>query len=143
MKKLLIVDGNSIINRAFYGIRALSNKEGLPTNAIYGMISILKKHLDHLKPDYAVVAFDVRAKTFRHKACDFYKATRKGMPEELALQLPYAKKCLEYMGFNTVELEGYEADDLIATYAKQAVSEGVDVVVVSGDKFYLFFTKKT
>ena len=118
MKNFLIIDGNSIINRAYYGIRPLSNKDGLPTNAIYGTVSILKKHLEHLKPDYAVVAFDVRAKTFRHKACDFYKATRKGMPEDLAAQLPYAKKCLEYMGFNVIELEGYEADDLIGTASK-------------------------
>ncbi len=135
MKNFLIIDGNSIINRAYYGIRPLSNKEGVPTNAIYGMISILKKHLDHLKPDYAVVAFDVRAKTFRHKACDFYKATRKGMPDDLAIQLPYAKKCLEYMGFNVIELEGYEADDLIGTSSRLA-NEGEDIhsYVLTGDR---------
>ncbi len=135
MKNFLIIDGNSIINRAYYGIRPLSNKAGVPTNAIYGMISILKKHLDHLKPDYAVVAFDVRAKTFRHKACDFYKATRKGMPDDLAIQLPYAKKCLEYMGFNVIELEGYEADDLIGTSSK-LVHDGDDIhsYVLTGDR---------
>jgi DNA polymerase-1 len=77
MKNLLIVDGNSILNRAYYGIRPLTTKEGIPTNAIFGMMTMLKKHLDHVKPDYAVIAFDLKAKTFRHKACDFYKAQRK------------------------------------------------------------------
>ena len=135
MKNFLIIDGNSIINRAYYGIRPLSNKAGLPTNAIYGMISILKKHLDHLKPDYAVVAFDVRAKTFRHNACDFYKATRKGMPDDLAAQLPYAKKCLEYMGFNIIELEGYEADDLIGTASRLGEAEAdIHSYVLTGDR---------
>ncbi|MBQ8344318.1 MAG: DNA polymerase I [Clostridia bacterium] len=135
MKNFLIIDGNSIINRAYYGIRPLSNKDGLPTNAIYGTVSILKKHLEHLKPDYAVVAFDVRAKTFRHKACDFYKATRKGMPDDLAAQLPYAKKCLEYMGFNIIELEGYEADDLIGTASKLGdCGEDIHSYVLTGDR---------
>ena len=135
MKNFLIIDGNSIINRAYYGIRPLSNKAGVPTNAIYGMISILKKHLDHLKPDYAVVAFDVRAKTFRHKACDFYKATRKGMPDDLAIQLPYAKKCLEYMGINVIELEGYEADDLIGTSSRLVHDgDGIHSYVLTGDR---------
>ena len=135
MKNFLIIDGNSIINRAYYGIRPLSNKDGLPTNAIYGTVSILKKHLEHLKPDYAVVAFDVRAKTFRHKACDFYKATRKGMPDDLAAQLPYAKKCLEYMGFNVIELEGYEADDLIGTASKLGdCGEDIHSYVLTGDR---------
>lgn len=135
MKNFLIIDGNSIINRAYYGIRPLSNKDALPTNAIYGTVSILKKHLEHLKPDYAVVAFDVRAKTFRHKACDFYKATRKGMPDDLAAQLPYAKKCLEYMGFNVLELEGYEADDLIGTASKlDDCGEDIHSYVLTGDR---------
>ena len=85
MKNFLIVDGNSILNRAYYGIRPLSTKEGIPTNAIYGMLNILKKHIDNLKPEYVAVAWDLRAKTFRHKACDFYKANRTPMP----LQSPY------------------------------------------------------
>ncbi|MBQ8392202.1 MAG: DNA polymerase I [Clostridia bacterium] len=135
MKNFLIIDGNSIINRAYYGIRPLSNKEGVPTNAIFGMISILKKHMDNLKPDYAVVAFDVRAKTFRHKACDFYKATRKGMPDDLAIQLPYAKKCLEYWGFNVIELEGYEADDLIGTASRLGEADpDIHSYVLTGDR---------
>ena len=135
MKKLLIVDGNSILNRAFYGIRPLSTKEGIPTNAVYGMLTILKRHLDTLKPDYAVVAFDLRAKTFRHKAHDFYKATRKPMPEELAMQLPYAKDAVRALGFNVVELEGYEADDVIGTVSRIAMTDGdIHSYILTGDK---------
>ncbi len=135
MKKLLIVDGNSILNRAFYGIRPLSNKEGIPTNAVYGMLTILKRHLDNLKPDYAVVAFDLRAKTFRHKACDFYKANRKPMPEELAVQLPYAKEAVKSLGFNVVELEGYEADDVIGTVSRIAMQDmDIHSYILTGDR---------
>ncbi|MBQ3041031.1 MAG: DNA polymerase I [Clostridia bacterium] len=135
MKKLLIVDGNSILNRAFYGIRPLSTKEGIPTNAIYGMLTILKRHLDHLKPEYAVVAFDLRAKTFRHKAHDFYKAQRKPMPEELALQLPYAKEAVKSLGFNVIELEGYEADDVIGTVSRIAMQDmDIHSYILTGDR---------
>lgn len=133
MKNLLIVDGNSILNRAYYGIRPLTTKEGIPTNAIFGMMTILKKHLDHIKPDYAVIAFDLRAKTFRHKACDFYKAQRKPMPEDLAQQLPYAKECVKLLGFNIVELEGYEADDIIGTVSRMT-NEGVHSYILTGDR---------
>lgn len=133
MKNLLIVDGNSILNRAYYGIRPLTTKEGIPTNAIFGMMTILKKHLDHIKPDYAVIAFDLRAKTFRHKACDFYKAQRKPMPEDLAQQLPYAKECVSLLGFNVVELEGYEADDIIGTVSRMA-KDDVHAYVLTGDR---------
>lgn len=133
MKNLLIVDGNSILNRAYYGIRPLTTKEGIPTNAIFGMMTMLKKHLDTIKPDYAVVAFDLKAKTFRHKACDFYKANRKPMPEDLAVQLPYAKECVKLLGFNVLELEGYEADDIIGTVSRV---EGDDVhsYILTGDR---------
>ena len=133
MKNLLIVDGNSILNRAYYGIRPLTTKEGIPTNAIFGMMTILKKHLDHIKPDYAVIAFDLRAKTFRHKACDFYKAQRKPMPEDLAAQLPYAKDCVKLLGFNVVELEGYEADDIIGTVSRMT-NEDVHSYILTGDR---------
>jgi len=133
MKNLLIVDGNSILNRAYYGIRPLTTKEGIPTNAIFGMMTILKKHLDHIKPDYAVIAFDLRAKTFRHKACDFYKAQRKPMPEDLAQQLPYAKECVRLLGFNVVELEGYEADDIIGTVSRMTDDE-VHSYILTGDR---------
>ncbi len=115
MKKLLAVDGNSILNRAFYGIRPLTTKEGLQTNAVYGFINILQKHIEALKPDALAVAFDLKAPTFRHQKYDGYKATRKGMPEELAVQLPYAKLCAEAMGANVLTLEGYEADDILGT----------------------------
>lgn len=133
MKKLLIVDGNSILNRAYYGIRPLSNKEGLPTNALFGMMTILKRHLDHFKPEYALIAFDLKAKTFRHKAHDFYKANRKPMPEDLAIQLPYAKELVKMLGFNVVELEGYEADDIIGTASRIAPSD-VHSYILTGDR---------
>ena len=133
MKNLLIVDGNSILNRAFYGIRPLTTKEGIPTNAIFGMMTILKKHLDSLKPDYAVIAFDLRAKTFRHKACDFYKAQRKPMPEDLARQLPYAKECVSLLGFNVIELEGYEADDIIGTVSRMT-NDRIHSYILTGDR---------
>ena len=90
MKKLLAIDGNSILNRAFYGVRALATAQGLPTNAVYGVVNIINRHFEELKPDYFAVAFDLRAPTFRHIAFDEYKANRKGMPEELAVQRPYA-----------------------------------------------------
>ncbi len=133
MKNLLIVDGNSILNRAYYGIRPLTTKEGIPTNAIFGMMTILKKHLDHIKPDYAIIAFDLRAKTFRHKACDFYKAQRKPMPEDLAQQLPYAKECVSLLGFNVVELEGYEADDIIGTVSRMGTDD-IHSYILTGDR---------
>lgn len=133
MKKLLIVDGNSILNRAYYGIRPLSNKQGLPTNALFGFMTMLKKHLDHIKPDYTVCAFDLKAKTFRHLEYDFYKANRKPMPEDLALQMPYAKELVTLIGFNIVELEGYEADDVIGTVSRLA-SDEVHAYVLTGDR---------
>lgn len=133
MKNLLIVDGNSILNRAYYGIRPLTTKEGIPTNAIFGMMTMLKKHLDHVKPDYAVIAFDLKAKTFRHKACDFYKAQRKPMPEDLAHQLPYAKECVALLGFNVIELEGFEADDIIGTVSRMGDGD-VHAYVLTGDR---------
>ena len=134
MKKLLIVDGNSILNRAFYGIRPLSTKDGLPTNAVYGFINILKKHLDALAPDMLVCAFDLKAPTFRHKMFDGYKANRKGMPEELAAQLPYAKEAADAMGFRVVCCEGWEADDILGTLASKGDSEGVHSYILTGDR---------
>ncbi len=135
MKKFLIIDGNSILNRAFYGnMRPLTTKEGIPTNAIYTMLNIIKKHLDAMKPEYVAVAWDLKAKTFRHKACDFYKANRKGMPEELAVQLPYAKECLSLLGLKLMELEGYEADDLIGTATRFEHDNDVHSYVLTGDR---------
>lgn len=134
MKNLLIVDGNSVLNRAYYGIRPLTTKEGLPTNALFGLMTILKRHLDTIKPDYAVIAFDLKAKTFRHKQCDFYKANRKPMPEDLAIQLPYAKELVKMLGFNVLELEGYEADDIIGTVSKTPRNEDIHSYIVTGDR---------
>jgi DNA polymerase I len=135
MKKFLIVDGNSILNRAFYGVRPLTTRTGLFTNAVYGMVTILQKHIESLSPDMCAIAFDMRAPTFRHKKYDQYKAQRKGMPEELAVQLPYAKKCVEYMGFRMLEKEGYEADDILGTLSKLADEEGgIQSYILTGDK---------
>ncbi len=143
MKKILVVDGNSILNRAFYGIRMLTNKDGLPTNAVYGMVTILTKHLESLKPDYCAVAFDLKAPTFRHKMYDAYKANRHGMPEELAAQLPYAKECMRDMGFSVLEVEGFEADDILGTLATRAESEGVRAYVLTGDRDSLQLISET
>ena len=134
MKKLLVIDGNSILNRAFYGIRLLTNKDGLYTNAVYGMANIIEHQIESVKPDYCVVAFDLKAPTFRHKAYDGYKANRKGMPEELAVQLPYAKKCMTYMGCKVLSVEGYEADDILGTLSNMASKEGVEAYILTGDR---------
>lgn len=134
MKKMLVVDGNSILNRAFYGIRLLTNKDGLYTNAVYGMVTILSKHIEALKPDYCAVAFDLKSPTFRHKMYDGYKANRKGMPEELAVQLPVAKECMADMGFTVVTCEGYEADDILGTLADKISKQDVFVYVLTGDR---------
>ncbi len=133
-KKMLIIDGNSILNRAFYGIRLLTNKNGLYTNAIYGMVTILSRHLEQLKPEYCAIAFDLKAPTFRHRMYAAYKANRKGMPEELAVQLPYAKQCMASMGLNVVTCEGYEADDILGTLASKIGSEETDVYILTGDR---------
>ncbi len=134
MKKLLIIDGNSILNRAFYGIRLLTNKDGLYTNAVYGMATIIERHISHLSPDYCAVAFDLKAPTFRHKMYDGYKANRKGMPEELAVQLPYAKECMTDMGCKVLSLEGYEADDILGTMSKIAEEQGICAYLLTGDR---------
>lgn len=135
MKKLLIVDGNSILNRAFYGIRPLYTKDHIPTNAVYGFITILKKHLDALCPDSLACAFDLRGPTFRHKMFDAYKATRHGMPDELAEQLPWAKETAAAMGFHVLTCEGYEADDIIGTLCAKADADGnTHAYVLTGDR---------
>ena len=134
MKKLLVVDGNSILNRAFYGVKLLSNKNGLYTNAVFGMVNILMKQVEALKPDYAAVAFDLKAPTFRHKMYDAYKAGRHAMPDELRVQFPYAKRVLEVMGFAVLEKEGYEADDILGTLSALAQGEGVESYVLTGDR---------
>lgn len=134
MKKFLIVDGNSILNRAFYGIRLLTNQNGLYTNAVYGMITILNRQLEAIKPDYCAVAFDLKAPTFRHKMYDGYKANRTGMPDELAVQLPYAKACMKGLGFSVLSMEGYEADDILGTLSARAEEKGIQAYVLTGDR---------
>jgi len=135
MKTILIIDGNSVLNRAFYGIRPLTNRDGLPTNAVYGFITILKKHIDALSPERIVCAFDQKAPTFRHKMYDGYKATRKGMPEDLAVQLPYAKEAAAALGAEVLSLAGYEADDILGTVSAQAeVSGGTHSYILTGDR---------
>ncbi|HBR03434.1 MAG TPA: DNA polymerase I [Ruminiclostridium sp.] len=136
-EKLLIVDGNSILNRAFYAIkgpRMLTRADGTPTNAVYGFINILNKYIEEEKPDYLAVAFDLKAKTFRHYLYDGYKATRKGMPDELACQLPIVKQVLNAMNIPVVEVEGLEADDLIGIYSKAAETKGLDASILTGDR---------
>lgn len=132
--KLVLVDGHSILNRAFFGIPDLTNSKGLHTNAVYGFLNILFKILDEEQPDYLTVAFDVHAPTFRHKMYNAYKGTRKPMAEELRQQVPLMKEMLTAMGVTIVEKEGYEADDLLGTIAKQSEAQGLEVSIVSGDR---------
>lgn len=134
MSKLVLIDGHSILNRAFYGVPDLTNAAGLHTNAIYGFLNILFKILDEESPDYLTVAFDVKALTFRHEMFKEYKGTRKPMPEELREQVPVMKEVLQAMGIRIIEQAGYEADDLLGTIAKRAEAEGIDVSLVSGDR---------
>ncbi|MGN1481745.1 DNA polymerase I [Porcipelethomonas sp.] len=132
--KLLAVDGNSIMNRAYYGIRALTNKKGVYTNAILGFMNIYFKNFDEVKPECAAVAFDLRTPTFRHKAVASYKATRKGMPEELAMQMPLIKEILTAMGIKVIECEGYEADDVLGTLSKHCADSGNECFILTGDR---------
>ena len=135
MKKILVIDGNSIINRAFYGIRPLTTKSGKHTNAIYGMVNMITRQLDAIKPDYCAVAFDVKHPTFRHEMFEGYKAGRHPTPEELLSQFPDAKECLTLMGIKVLELPGWEADDIQGTIANMA--HGVadtESYVFSGDR---------
>lgn len=134
MKKLLILDSNSILNRAFYGVRYLSAKDGTPTNAIYGFLNILLKLIKEQEPDYICAAFDVKAPTFRHKQYKGYKAQRKPMPEGLAAQMPLAKDVLRAMGVTILEKEGYEADDIIGTVARLCEESEISCFIATGDK---------
>ena len=133
-RKLLIIDGNSLINRAYYALPPLTNREGQHTHAIYGFLTMLFKAMDDVKPQYAAVAFDLKAPTFRHDSYKEYKAGRKKMPPELAEQLQPLKEVLDALGLFRMELEGFEADDLIGTLARIAENDGVMTTIVSGDK---------
>lgn len=137
MARLVLIDGNSILNRAFYGIMGnnmLKTEDGTYTNAVYGFLAIMFKILDNLEPEYMAVAFDLKAPTFRHKMYTEYKGTRKGMPDELAVQLPIIKEVLTAMNIKIIEKEGYEADDILGTLAKRAGRKGYDVTILSGDR---------
>lgn len=132
--KLLAIDGNSIMNRAYYGIRALTNKKGVYTNALFGFLNIYFKNFDAVKPDSVAVAFDLRTPTFRHKAVESYKANRKGMPEELAQQMPLIKEILTAMGVRVIECEGYEADDVLGTLSKMCADTDNECHILTGDR---------
>ena len=132
--KLMILDGNSIVNRAFFGIRLLTAPDGTPTNALYGFLAILQRLLEEQKPEALCVSFDLKAPTFRHQAFDGYKAKRAAMPEELAVQMPILKQLLDAMGIRRYELAGYEADDILGTAARICEEKGWDCVIVTGDK---------
>ncbi len=131
---LLAIDGNSILNRAFYGIRMLTSSKGVPTNALFGFFNIYLKEAAQVQPDGVAVAFDLRSPTFRHKAVASYKANRKGMPEELAQQLAPVKELLRGMGVTVLEAEGFEADDILGTLARICTEHGEDCVILTGDR---------
>ena len=132
--KIVLIDGHSILNRAFYGVPDLTNTEGLHTNAIYGFLNIMFKIIEEEDPTYLAVAFDLSAPTFRHKMYDAYKGTRKPMPAELHEQVPLMKEMLTAMGIKIVSKAGYEADDLLGTLAVRSEKEGMDVTILSGDR---------
>ena len=137
MSRLLLVDGNSIMNRAFYGImgsKMLMTADGTYTNAVYGFLAILFKIEEDLNPDYIAVAFDLKAPTARHKMYEGYKANRHGMPDELAMQMPIIKEILQDMNITIIEKEGYEADDVLGTLSKRGEKEGLEVTILSGDR---------
>lgn len=137
MEKLVLIDGNSILNRAFYGImgnKMLMTDDGTYTNAVYGFLSILFKIIEDLEPTHLAVAFDLKAPTKRHKLYEAYKATRHGMPEELAMQMPIMKEVLRAMNITIIEKEGYEADDILGTLSVTGEQNGLEVTVLSGDR---------
>lgn len=142
-EKIMLIDGNSIVNRAFYGVPLLTNGEGRYTNGVYGFLNILFKLLDEEQPDYLAVAFDLRAPTFRHRTFDGYKGTRKGMPEELREQMPLLKEVLQAMHIPIFEQEGFEADDILGTLSALAEKNGIVPVVVSGDRDLLQLAGET
>ena len=135
-KRLLLIDGNSIMNRAFYGIMGnkMLSSNGKYTNAVYGFLAILFKNLEDLNPDYIAVSFDLKAKTARHKLYEGYKANRHGMPDELAQQMPMIKEILIAMNIDIVEKEGYEGDDILGTLSKYGEKQDLDVTILSGDR---------
>ena len=133
-EKILLIDGHSIIYRAFYGLPDLTNSEGLHTNGIYGFLNIIMKILEEEDPQYLTVVFDLPSPTFRHKQYAEYKGNRKPMPEELRQQVPVLKEVLASMGIYVVTLEGYEADDILGTLARKSEAQGMEVTILSGDR---------
>ena len=133
-KKILLIDGHSILNRAFFGLPDLTNTAGLHTNAVYGFLNIMFKFIETEKPDYLTVAFDEHAPTFRHKMFEAYKGTRKPMAEELRQQVPMMKQMLLAMGVTVISKPGLEADDLLGTVARIGEEQGMEVTIVSGDR---------
>ena len=137
MSRLVLIDGNSIMNRAFYGImssKMLQTADGTYTNAVYGFLAIMFKVMEDLKPEYMAVAFDLKAPTFRHLEYDAYKAGRKSMPPELAMQMPLLKDVLRALNIEILEMEGYEADDIIGTVARISEEAGINPYIITGDK---------
>ena len=137
MEKFVLIDGNSIMNRAFYGImgsKMLTTKDGKYTNAVYGFLAIMFKLLEDVKPKYMAVSFDLKKPTARHKMYEGYKANRKGMPDELAEQMPMIKEILRAMNIDIVEMEGYEADDVLGTLSRYGEKQGLEVIILSGDR---------
>ena len=134
MEKIVLIDGHSILNRAFYGVPDLTNSEGTHTGGVYGFLNIMLKILDEEQPQYMAVAFDVHHPTFRHELYSEYKGTRKGMPEELREQVPILKEVLTAMRVKILELPGYEADDILGTVARRSEAAGLEVRLVSGDR---------
>ena len=133
-EKIVLIDGHSILNRAFYGVPDLTNSEGLHTNAVYGFLNIMFKILDEEQPEYLTVTFDVHAPTFRHELYGDYKGTRKPMAEELREQVPVIKDVLRAMGVKIIEQAGLEADDLLGTLSRRCEEQGLDVSIISGDR---------
>lgn len=142
-KKLILIDGHSILNRAFYGVPDLTNAEGIHTNALYGFLNIMFRFIDEEKPDYITVAFDLSAPTFRHKEYAAYKGTRKPMAPELKQQVPLIKELLRAMQITIVEKEGYEADDLLGTIAKKPRQKGWTFPLSAGTGIYCSLRKNT
>lgn len=137
MEKLIVIDGNSILNRAFYGImgnKMLQTSDGTYTNAVYGFLTIMFRMLEDENPEYLVVAFDVKSPTKRHEMYADYKGTRKGMPDELAAQMPIIKKVLEAMHIKVMEMPGYEADDILGTLSEIGAQKGLKVILLTGDR---------
>ena len=133
--KIIIIDGNSLINRAYYALqRPMITKSGLYTHGVYGFLNMLNKIVSDHQPDYITVAFDRKAPTFRHIEFSEYKAGRKKMPPELAMQLPLLKEVLDAMHVKMLEIDGFEADDIIGTVAKKAEAEGLEPLIITGDK---------